>query len=92
MGWVMLTPCTQTPTLGSIHTEGPPPRGSGLTAVGLGPSPGISTCSRESSLRRKMGIQQRASVMTMKKKRFAMATSREQTLRGAVLEAVTRME
>lgn len=39
-----------------------------------------------------MGIQQRASVMTMKKKRFAMATSREQTLRGAVLEAVTRME
>lgn len=39
-----------------------------------------------------MGIQQRASVKTMKKKRFAMATSREQTPLSAVLDAVTWME
>lgn len=39
-----------------------------------------------------MGIQQRASVKTMKKNCFAMATSREQMLLSAVLHAVMWME
>lgn len=39
-----------------------------------------------------MGIQQRASVKTMKKKRLATATSRGQTLLSAVLQVVMRIE
>lgn len=37
--------------------------------------PGISTCSRDKSLSIKIGIQQRASVKTMKKKRLANVIS-----------------
>lgn len=98
------SPCVgeESSKLSRTYIEGPPTQG--LTAgssqrwallqglVGNWGSPGISTCSRESSLRRKMGIQQRASVKTMKKNRFAMVTSREQTPLCAVLDAVMWME
>lgn len=104
---LFISPCSphvgeENSKLGSTHIKGSLTQG--ITAgssqwwallqglVGNGGSPGISTCSRESSLRRKMGIQQRASVKTIKKNRFAMATSREQTPLSAVLDAVMWME
>lgn len=81
------------PGLSSTHPNRPiVGDGGGQQQVRSKTSPGISTCSRERSLSRKMGIQQRASVKTMKKKRLATATSRGQTLLSAVLQVVMRIE
>lgn len=46
--------------------------------------PGISTFNRERVLTKNMGIQQRASENTIKKKRFATATSLCSRLRTSV--------